>query len=260
MRFFKGWLLASALVVFFLIAAPAQAGFVTASLDTTNTLAPSAPVTINYGDGKTPSLNYTPGEVNWTLSSNTSNIVLPTHFVTFCIELGQDISTGTPYQYSVVTVDKAPQPGSSQTGNGNGMGTYKAGEIAKLWGAYYSSIGNSGDMAAGMQLAMWKIEYDWSSSSQSTSFSSGNFQATDTSNNAITDATNMLKYVIAHDNTLQGAPNLWALSSGNAQDQIVQALPVPSSAWLAGIGALCLLAYGYFRRAYRPLPSAGASV
>jgi hypothetical protein len=210
------------------------------------------------GDGTTPTVNYTPGEVNWTLSSNTSNIVLPKKFITFCIELTQDISTGTSYQYSVVSVDKAPKPGSTQSGDG--MGTYKAGEIAKLWTAYYSSIGTDGDKAAGFQLAIWKIEYDWtSSSSQSTSFTTGNFRATDTSNNAITDATAMLKDVIQYDSSLQAAPNLWALSSdgtSGAQDQIVQSLPAPRSAYLAGIGALCLLGYGYLRRKPRLLPRA----
>src|SRR5438132_2807655 len=118
MRILKNWWLTSPLFMLLLTAVPARAGFVTASLDNTNTLSPSAPVTINLGDGTKPTVSYTPGEVNWTLNSNTSNIVLPTHFISFCLELTQDISTGTSYQYSVVTVDKAPNPGSSQSGNG----------------------------------------------------------------------------------------------------------------------------------------------
>ena len=150
------------------------------------------------------------------------------------------------------TVDKAPNPGSSQSGSG--MGTYKAGEFAKFWTEHYGSIGTNSDKAAEFQFALWKIEYDWTSSSQSTSFTTGNFRATETSNNALTDATAMLKDVIEYDSAHQASPDLWALTSTGAQDQSCKAWP----AYLAGIGALCLLRYGYLCRKPRLLPRAAA--
>ena len=56
------------------------------------------------------------------------------------------------------------------------MGATKADKIEELWGAFYGSIGTDGTKGAAFQLAIWKIEYDWGSTSSS-DFTKGNFQA-----------------------------------------------------------------------------------
>ncbi len=255
----SGWPVTALLVVLAALA-PARADFntVTATLNTNNTLNPSAPVEINLGGGTSPSINYTPGVVNWTQTGTQRNSLLPTDFTTFCIELTQDISPGGAYTYTLSALQNAPNPGTSQTqsnGTGSGMGTTKATEIEYLWGTFYSLIGNNGDNAAAFQLAIWKIEYDWGDASLpgtldgAVSFSSGNFQASplDGDTAPITTATNWIKQLESGQNlTLDG--NLVALTSSSYQDQIAQAAPVPSTLCLIGAGVLCLFGYGFTRR------------
>jgi hypothetical protein len=239
------------LVIIFLAAAPVWADFqVTATLDNTNTLSPSAPVMINLGDGASPSVSYTPGEVNWTLVS-ASGITLPNKFITFCLELTQDIYLGQTYTYSVTDLASAPKPGSGATGGTSGMGPTKANKIAQLWGGFYDQIGTDGVKAAAFQLAIWKIEYDWGHPYEA-NLATGNFQASSPNNAAVSQATTLLKDLETH--SYQTAPNLSALTSPDAQDQLVQGLPVPPTAYLAGFGVLSLLGYGYVKRRLRLVP------
>jgi hypothetical protein len=245
--------LVAALVVIALLCAgrPAQAGTITAQLNGTGLdgiINPGADVTINVGNGSTPNVAYHPGVVNWTLISNNSSLPFASHFTTFCIELTQDISPGNPYTYTLTDLANAPKPGTSQTGNGNGMGATKATEISELWAKYYSSIGTSGTNAAAFQLAIWKIEYDWNNlPAQGTDFfTSGNFQAS--GNAPVTQlATTWLTYLEQHPNLPQ-AVGLVALTSPGSQDQVTQVLPAPPGLCLAGAGALCLGGFVWFRR------------
>jgi hypothetical protein len=251
MRILKSCWLISPCFAVLLAAAPARAGFVTATLANSynSALNPSDAVTINMGDGSPANISYNPGKVNWTLNTE-SGILLPANFITFCLELTQDINPGGQYTYNVTPVASAPTPGSSQTGGINGMGATKANEIALLWGAFYGQIGTDGTKAAAFQLAIWKIEYDWGDSNQA-NFGKGNFQAQNNSStigDPVGLATTWLNDLSNPNNHYTAAQNLEALTSTSAQDQIVQALPVPPSAYLAGIGTLCLLGYGYLRR------------
>jgi hypothetical protein len=254
---------AAAVVWTLFVAAQSQAGFVKATLDSNNTLSPSAPVTINLGDGSKPSINYTPGAVNWTLVS--SDTAISSHFSTFCLELTQGINPSSTYTYTLANLANAPTPGSSRTGVGtNGMGTTKANEIAQLWSAYYASIGGNGDRAAAFQLAIWKIEYDWGDpyfdnfTSNPRTGAKNYFQASGNST-AIGLATSWLDDL--KSNTYTPASGLWAMTNPSAQDQIVQIpTPVPPGAAMATTGVICLFAYGFFRNGMRFRLRAGALV
>jgi hypothetical protein len=233
-------------------ATPALAGSysVTATLNGSSMsqiLNPSAAVTINLGDGSAPNMSYLPGEVNWTVnSSNLPGLANGAAFKTFCLELTQDISPGSATTYTL-TQDLAslPKPGSSQTGGSAGMGTAKATTIENLWGTFYNSIGNNGTNAAAFQLAIWKIEYDWGSSS-ATNFSAGNFLAK--GNSAATNqATAWLTYLQNGKGPVTTANNLWGMTSPGAQDQITAVAPAPSALVLAGIGLFSLCGAAWAR-------------
>ena len=273
MRKYRSGTPAAALLVVLVAVAPAGADFnttVTATLDGSNTLSPSEAVEINLGGGNTPgtspSLNYTPGAVNWTQGGNPNqqNTLLPTDFTTFCIELTQDISPGSTYTYNLTALQDAPNPGTANTGGKGGMGAAKATEIAYLWGTFHSSIGTSGDKAddnaAAFQLAIWKIEYDWGDSSLDAStvfFTSGNFQASSLNGDAdpINTAISWLQQ-LENGKNLTFDNNLVALTSSSYQDQVTEVatnpfantVPVPSTLYLIGAGGLCLFGYGFMRR------------
>jgi hypothetical protein len=251
-RFKHSWIIC-VLVAIHSIARPVRAEFVTAELNGNSLgqiLNPGSDVTINLGDGSAPSIAYHPGMVNW-INDTTGASSLGNNFTTFCIELTQDISPGNQYTYSLVSVQDAPKPGSAKTGGGAGMGAYKADQIAALWGGYYNSImtGNAGVNAAAFQLAIWKIEYDWTSSSQNTSFNSGAFQATD-AQGAVALATTWLNNLKNNNTSFVRAQGLIALDCSTAQDQITQLAPAPPTWLSAGVGAL-VLAFAAYRRLVR---------
>jgi hypothetical protein len=253
-RFGHPWIFCAAVGVF-CCAPPARAELVTAELNGNSLgqiISPGSDVTMNLGDGKAPSVAYHAGVVNW-INDTSGASSLAQNFTTFCIELTQDISPGNQYAYSLVAVQDAPSPGSKQTGGSGGMGSYKADQIAALWGGYYNSLmsGNANVNAAAFQLAIWKIEYDWTSTSQSTSFTSGNFRASDT-NGAVSLATTWLTSLKNNNAGFVRAQGLIALDSATSQDQITQlaTAPAPPTALLAAVGGL-VLAFGAYRRKRR---------
>ncbi len=237
---------------------PARADYITAQLNGNSIyqiIHPGDDVTINSGNGNTPSIPYYPGEMNWTAKGTNNPAWLTNPFTTFCIELTQDVSPGNTYTYKLVQLQDAPNPGTSQNGNGSGMGIDKADKIRQLWYADYNSIGSDGVKAAAFQLAIWKIEYDWTSSSIPASlFTSGNFRASESDlstghSDAITQATSWLTSIWSDTNAPMQS-GLLAMSNPHAQDQIIQdaVLPVPPSLHLAGIGCILACAYGLRRR------------
>jgi hypothetical protein len=256
MRTLKKCSLPVSLLVIFLAAGQGKAEFVTATLNGTglnDILNPGAWVTINLGDGSAPTLNYKPGMVNWK-GVPTNSAPFQGKFTTFCLELTQDINPGTPYTYSLVSLQNAPKPGSSQTGGAGGMGNIKADEIRKLWGAFYSSINGDGTKAAAFQLAIWKIENDWGGSGTSaTDFTLGNFRAS--GNTSATDQASTWLTDLTKPNTYAPDKTLMALTSDSYQDQLVSVpVPVPPSLWLASIGVLCLICYGCLIERARRFP------
>jgi hypothetical protein len=237
------WLVGCLLVIG--LAGQGRADFVTATLNGTgldNTLNPGAYVTINLGDGLTPSINYKPGVVNWT-GSPTNAPALRGAFTTFCLELTQDISPGATYVYNLVAMDNAPKPGSAATGGPGGMGATKASEIRQLWTGFHSSIGSDGTKAAAFQLAIWKIECDWGTGPAATDLTTGNFRASG-NNSATSQASTWLTNLT--QNQYAPDPSLMAMSSPSYQDQLVAVpMPAPPGIVLGGSGLVVLLAYAY---------------
>jgi len=99
-------ILLSSLTTLLITASAVRADFITGQLVSGPIdgaiLNPGAAVTINSGNGSAPSIDYYPGEVNWTVETapsgepNASWVpAVGSSFQTFCIELTQDISPGT---------------------------------------------------------------------------------------------------------------------------------------------------------------------
>lgn len=165
------------------------------------------------------------------------NPLLSGDFVAFCIEINQPARMTRTYSYTVEELEDAPVPGVG-AGNGLGMGAAKALEIQKLWAKYYDQAILSANNAAAFQIAIWEIIYDGD-----LSLSAGGFRARYPSLAPVVTAQNWLKNL-----TWSGAlPDLRALSSPTAQDQVFLAppqpaptvVPLPAAAWG---GALLLLA------------------
>jgi hypothetical protein len=184
----------TSLILLFSVAASGRADYTTGELHDINghglyggILSPGAGVTINLGNGSSPSVAYYPGVVNWTVATPpagkpNASWVPPVggSFTTFCIELSQDINPGKVYTYQLTALAYAPSPGTAPAQANPphaGMGTIKANAIEELWGQDYSSIATNSTNAAAFQLAIWKIEYDWGTADFD-SFGAGNFQAT----------------------------------------------------------------------------------
>lgn len=196
---------------------------------------------INDGNGTNNFFNYGySGYVNWAQTPANNNTGIPNNFSTFCIELTQNISIGSTYTYTLATLESAPTPGSPQTGQPNGMGSFKANAIRKLWAGAYSSNMSQVDAAA-FQLAVWRLEYDLDSTktiSQMTSFTSGNFRVlgnNSAGNSAVAAAQSLITKVM--DGTFTNMEmDLVALTNENYQDQITvssgptfQEVPEPAS-------------------------------
>lgn len=111
------------------------------------------------------------GAFNWSHLTNVSGTPLAftaspsnsSDFISFCIELTQDISFGHTYQVDAIDLSAAPIPASGPLGSG--MGTSAAGYIGQLWAAHFTGIftGSASTQdanAAAFQLAIWKLEYD----------------------------------------------------------------------------------------------------
>jgi hypothetical protein len=237
---------AVALVAVGLTANQSRADIVVASLSS-NPLSPSDQVNIGLA-GSVGQFSYTPGVVNWNGTSQSTSSAFQHSFISFCIELTQDINPGTTYTYNVSSLANAPVGGT--------MGAWKATEIEKLWGGFFNSV-NSASLtqaqrdinAAAFQLDIWKIEYDWTSSSQTLINSSGSSSPGNTfyanGNSAVTTQANLWLAQLKQNPNAYTAANLEALTNSNYQDQVVAVpLPVPPGYALAGVGALCLCGFG----------------
>jgi hypothetical protein len=226
---------------------------------------PDPLVSVYNGSTKVASLNLSQGgAMDWTNLTRTSgpdnftfagNPTAPVAggFLSFCAELTQGISYGKNYSYNIESLSSAPTPASGALGNG--MGTLAANLISELWYSHFNAIfdphNNANTEAAALQLAMWKVEYDPTSFLSKTgkvNWTSGNLRV----DNNLTAAAVVLAASFLQDPTFMhdgSGPKaeLYAMVSSTAQDQIVQAVPEPSSVVLT-LSALAALVVGRTRR------------
>jgi hypothetical protein len=236
-----------------------RAGTITAQLTGTTNNNGTPTVSINDGNGSSSLTPYNfAGYIDWTLKSNNSSSAILPNFITFCIELTQDVSIGGTFTYATTTLENAPRPGSADSGGPTGMGLVKADAMSRLWGGFYSDTMTKNDAAA-FQLAIWKIEYDGVASTIA-DFSHGNFRASSSTAAVITTAIQLYNNVVTnvYDESV-AASNLVALTDPNLQDQVtftgasphVLETPEPSSLCLGVIGCVIFATARYRRRASR---------
>lgn len=217
-------------------------------------------------------LTYLSGD-HYTFAGDPLNPASNSTFISFCIELTQDISLNSTYTVDVVSLASAPKPASGPLATG--MGSTPAMLIAELWAAHFHDIFYTGsqqnpleptqeESAAAFQLAVWKLEYDsnnLSNYSGNALFQHGFLQVTQNIGNASVGlAANWIADVVKMNGKGPQA-NLLAISghptgldaNGNPiypdfQDQVVEVLPEPSSMVLWAMGALGMAAIRRGRR------------
>jgi len=220
----------------------------------------SLDININSGNGAATWTNYGyAGYMNWTVNAGGTDSALgPVNstFKSFCIELNQHVNIGGQVTYTIAELKDAPLPGG-------GMGSVKADAISRLWnGAYSNNMTNV--QAAAFQLAIWRLEYDWTGGNATndlvnllnfdgTGTGHGNFRTNggDLNGQAAIDLAETLLTNVFTANGAYGikATGLVALTSDDPngrQDQITQT-PEPTSMCLAVIGGLMFTAAGYRR-------------
>jgi hypothetical protein len=236
----------------FLVTTTSQAGTLVTSQLTSVGNNNEVRLNINHGDSTNNFFAYGyAGYMNWTQAPANNNPALNNTFTSFCIELTQNISIGGTYQYEITALESAPTPGSPQTGQPNGMGQLKPDAIRKLWAGAYSST-MTDTQAAAFQLAIWRLEYDFTNTktiAEMTNFSAGNFRANGANSDgtvAVSLAQSLITKVM--DGTFtQMEMNLIALSSDTRQDQIT-VVPEPTTMSMTAVGGLTLLVGGALRR------------
>lgn len=211
------------------------------------------------------------GAFNWSIPGGgtvpfTANPTDTDDFISFCIELTQDISFGHTYKVDAIDLSAAPIPGSGPLGSG--MGSPAAALIEELWASQFNGIftsTNPNASAAAFQLAIWKLEYDGGTTYN---FSQGSLQASGSiSSQVMSLATSMLSSIDPTGNGTKA--NLLALTGHEYydsygklvktpfQDQVValppspppgNVVPEPSSLMLCAIGGLGMAAARRGRR------------
>ena len=171
------------------------------------------------------------------------------NFLTFCVEINQDVYLGSTYGFYTGSVDTAPTPGNPIPGS-SGMGASKATLLKELWARHYANITDANSGAA-FQIAVWDIVYD-----ADFNLNAGNFKAYGN-----TSAINLAATWLTDVNTNASAftdPNLIAIKSDYYQDQVTFGPPVkgpPLSTPLpsaASGAALALVGLGLKRLGRRP--------
>lgn len=159
--------------------------------------------------------------------------------LTYCTDLAQYVTSSTK-TYTIEQVEN--MPGSSP------MGQAKADALRALFAVAngaQAATSASNDYATAFQLAVWEIVTDYSGSSfaiNAASFTTGNFKAKRTNNNALTSsvvnaASSLYNSAVLFLQNNGSSTQLLGIASGSYQDQLVQ-VPAPGCAALAGIGGI----------------------
>lgn len=159
--------------------------------------------------------------------------------LTYCTDLAQYVTSSTK-NYTIEQIEN--MPGASP------MGQAKADAIRALFAVAngdQSSSTATADYATAFQLAVWEIVTDFSGSSfamNAASFTTGNFKAKKTNNNALSStivntASNLYNSAVLFLQNNGSSSQVLGIASGSYQDQLVQ-VPAPGCAALAGIGGI----------------------
>jgi hypothetical protein len=160
--------------------------------------------------------------------------VSSSEFVSFCIELTQNVSNNTYYTMHTIALDTAPVPNPMTSVAAELMKVMWYQQITTKLAAVDNPLNDSIYMAA-FQMALWELVYD-----PNTSLSSGTFKAANTGGDVAQRAQLFLnEATTALDNDANTArANLVALRlvrdpEGNFQNQVIEIVPEPASvvAW-----------------------------
>lgn len=170
------------------------------------------------------------GQIYLTLS-NSTGLNLNGSWVSFCSDLGQNLSGGTN-TYEIVGVDTLPI--------GDPMGAAKAQAIADMYsyaaGAQLSNTA-SNNLACAFQLAIWEIIHDFDSNAANNGLdiTSGLFHATKSNGDAF--SATLMGHLADFFGAIgtHGGAQLLGLGNGSRQDQILEV-----SGFIPGPGALAL--------------------
>ncbi len=180
------------------------------------------------------------GSLRYTLTNGTgAGVALNGTHRTFCADLLQFVSTSS-------TTHLVVQPSVLMTAVSAANGEARASALADIFAIYGAQAADSAadtSFAAAFQLIVWDIIYDYTPAGVSSlSLTGGRFVASQTNGSAlsgaVTTAYNTIKSAIGPS---FGSTGLFAITSGNFQDQLVQVqtlVPTPGALALAGVGLL----------------------
>jgi hypothetical protein len=165
------------------------------------------------------------GLLGWT--NVTVNGLAAPNFNTSCIEVLQNVSWGSPAQWTIVDLATAPKPNPL---NGltalSGMGTAVANLIETLYNTHYADAETSHTDAGAYQIAIWKLVYDGAGVVSGPDFTTGRLQANDTAEVELADL--WLKGLTGTFHS-----DVVGLSSDSFQDQVYGGNAAPEPASLA---------------------------
>jgi len=183
-------------------------------------------------------------------------------FIGICLEIGENV-TRNYLTYTIRDLKDAPQRTPNTT-----MGDTRADDVARLvtlaFGGYLANALTAGQTnVLAFQIALWEISTDRANGpySLATNGTGGAFTANNPNisagmlpavvSSALTQANTWLGILNNSNNGTGLARNLFAMTRGvigeeQAQDMLVQVVPIPAAAWLLGSGLLGL--FGIARR------------
>jgi len=151
------------LVALAIFPALACAETVTATLDTlTPMVFPTVQLTYNAGANKV-QVTGGAGQIGWKNgSANPADSVFTGKFVTYCIDLLQDINFGHTYTYDVANLaNGAPKQGAYLNNTFiSPMGLARAGDIQRLYDLHFADTATSDVNKTAFQFAIWNLIYD----------------------------------------------------------------------------------------------------
>ena len=179
----------------------------------------------------------TTGEFSFTITGGTAGTGLASTFFAFCIEPREFVSSGTTYTYTLNSL-------SAGATNIGGMGATKAGQLAELFGRYYTDFSVTLDAmhASALQIAAWEIVRE---TSGTLNVLTGNVQYRNAADPAA--LTLAQTYLSSLTGTGPKLTDVYALTQVGAQDVIVQirgasitATPEPITSATVGIAMVGL--------------------